>query len=48
MCKGGPDLGSGDEKERHRLGSVLQVESTGLIDQLEVEREGKDKNVRDF
>lgn len=42
----GPGLGCGDE-ERYRFRPVLQVESTVLIDQLAVRREGKDKNVRD-
>lgn len=41
------DLGSGDKKERYRFKHVLQVESTMLIDQLEVRRIEKDENVRD-
>lgn len=43
----GPDLGSGDEKERYRFRHVLQVESTVFISLLEARREGKDKNVSD-
>ena len=43
----GPNLGHGDETERERLRHTLKVDSAVLIDQLQVGREGKDKNVRD-
>lgn len=43
----GPNLSSGDEMERERLRHTLKVDSAVLIDQLQVRREGKDKNVRD-
>lgn len=43
----GPEPGREMRRRDRDFGVCWQVESTVLIDQLEVRREGKDKKVRD-